>query len=811
MNSRGREVIMGDIRYGLRMLAKHPGFTFIAALTLALGIGATTAIFSIVNAVVIRPLPYPESEKLVVVGWQLREGIAPMVTVTNNQYAFWKENSTSFVEAAAYTDVARGVNISGGDQPLRVRGLRASDGLFRVLGVSLPRGRSFTADEDSPDGPSVVIFSDGLWRGYFGADPAIIGKAVEVNGKSHTVVGVLPADFQFESPIDLVVPMQIKLNPKDQGHNTTMVARLKPGTGIESAQAEVDRYLPAFREAVPGHIGPNEMGARLIAYRDYIVGDVSSTLMLLFGAVGLVLLIACVNVANLLLARASSRNAEMAIRTALGAGRFRLVRQMLTESLLLAVVGGGAGVLVALWGVPALMSINPGNLPRTGEINVDYQAVIFALAVSFITSALFGILPALRAARLDINETLKASSNRSGTGRLDKRLRGLLVVSEVALAVVLLVGAALLIKSFSQLRAVEVGFNPENLTTMQVSLTSDTYKTTDRAWAFQQQVLERISAHPGVVSAATSVSQPLQRGLNTYIDVVVGGEERGRSVECRPISPTYFSTIGMKVLHGRAFNDADGAGSTPVIILNETLARLLWRDQVPMGEQVRVGGKSWQVVGISSDINDQGLDQKVAPTIYMPMAQVADSLNAAMNRWFLTTWLVRTSGPVDLAAMLRNAVREVDPQIPVATIQQLTDVMSRSISSRRFTMTLMGIFAALALALTVIGIYGVLSYHVSQRTHEIGIRMALGAEARDVLKLVVGHALALAAVGVLIGLVGAYALSGLMKSMVFNVSVTDPAAFIAIPIVVIAAALFASYIPARRAMKVDPMVALRYE
>jgi putative ABC transport system permease protein len=803
--------LLQDLRYGARMLAKHPGFTFIAVLTLALGIGATTAIFSIVNAVVFRSLPYPEPERLVLVGWQLREGRDPMVSVTNNQYAFWKEHSASFTEAAAYTDVARGVNISGGDQPIRVRGLRASDGLFRVLGVTLAMGRSFTAEEDRPEGASVVILSDGLWRGYFGADPAIVGKPVDVNGKSHTVVGVLPADFQFEAAVDLVVPMQIKLNPKDQGHNTVMVARLKPGVSLESAQAEADQFLSAFREAVPNHIGPNEMGVRLMPYRDYIVGDISGTMMLLFGAVGLVLLIACVNVANLLLARASSRNAEMAIRRAMGAGRFRLVRQMLTESLLLAIVGGIAGVLIALWGVPALMALNPGNLPRRGEIGVDYQAIIFALGVSFITSAFFGVVPALRAARLDINETLKASANRAGTGRLDKRLRGLLVISEVALAVILLVGAALLIKSFVRLRAVDIGFDTENLTTMQASLTSDDYKTTARSWAFQQQVLERITAQPGVVSAATSVSQPLQRGLNSYINVRVQGEEKGRSVENRPISPAYFSTLGMKALHGRFFNDADSAGSAPVIILNETLARIFWQDSVPLGEQINVDGKTRQVVGIVGDINDQGLDQKVAPTIYVPMSQVTDNLNAAMNRWFLTTWIVRTSGPIDLTAALRNAVREVDPQTPVANIRQMSDVMSGSISSRRFMMILMGIFAALALALTVIGIYGVLSYHVTQRRQEIGIRMALGASSTDVLKLIVGHGMTLVLIGVAIGLVGAYALGGLMKSLMFGVSVTDTATFVAISILLTCAAFVASYIPARRATKVDPMIALRYE
>jgi predicted permease len=791
------------------MLVKRPGFTVVAVLTLALGIGANTAIFSVVNAVLFRPMPFPQPERLVQCYWQWPR--YNNETVTGTQYAFWREQSRAFEEAAGYDGTSSGFNLAGGAEPLRVRGMRVSEGFFRVLGVYPALGRGFSPEEDRPDGPRVAIISDGLWRGYLGADPKVIGSQVELNGGSCAIVGVLPPEFQFGPAPDLLVPLQLKPNPKDQGHNTNMIARLKPGVTINQAQAEMDQLLPGFRAEFPNHIGEAERGIKLIPYQEHVIGNVSWVLFLLFGAVGMVLLIACANVANLLLARSVARGGEMAIRVALGAGRRRLIRQLMTENMLLALTGGAAGLFVAMWSLPALLAMSPQGLPRLGEVGMDLHAVLFAIFVSVVTSLLFGIAPAFRATRIDINESLKASSGRQGGGRLDSRMRGLLVVSQMALAVVLLIGAGLLIKSFVKLRDVELGFDPNNLTTMQVSLTSDRYDGAVAVWDFQRQLLERVSALPGVRSAATVPSLPMERGLNYYINIEGRQEPVGRSVEMRAISPDYFRTLGIALGRGRVFTEADARDTFPVVIINEALARLFWSDRDPIGEQISFGGMKPQIVGVVSDIKEKGLDRPVDPTIYVPAPQMPDGLTRSMNRWFLTSWIIRTDGMIDLSAALRNAIREVDPQMPVARIRPMIEVVSGSISSQHFMMMLMGSFAGLALVLTSLGIYGVLSYQVSQRTQEIGIRMALGAQGSDVLKLIIGQGLKLTLTGITIGLIASYFLTRVMESQLYGVSATDPFTFVIISILLTGVALVACFVPARRATKVDPMIALRYE
>jgi putative ABC transport system permease protein len=799
--------LLQDLRYALRMLMKRPGFTFIAVLTLALGIGANTAIFSVVNAVLLRPLPYPQPERLVQCYWQWARH--DNITVTATQYAFWREQSHSFEEAAGFDTTS--FNLAGGTEPLRVRGARVSEGFFRVLGVYTGLGRGFSPEEDQPDGPRVAIISDGLWRRYFGADPKVIGAPVELNGGSCTIIGILPPDFQFESDPDLLVPLRLKPDPKDGGHNTSMIARLKTGVTTEQAQADMDQLLPAFRAEFPKHIGETERGIKLVSYHKHLIGDVSKLLVPLFGAVAFVLLIACANVANLLLARSIARNGEMAIRVAMGAGRGRLIRQLMTENVLLALAGGLAGLFVAMWSLPALLALSPEGLPRLGEIGLDRQAVLFAILASVATSLLFGLAPALRATRIDINKSLKASSGRQGGGRVESRMRGVLVVSEVALAVVLLIGAALLIKSFVKLRGVELGFDPNNLMTVQVSLTSDRYQSNAEVWNFQRQVLERISQLPGVRSVTTVPSLPLERGLNSYVTVEGRAEPKGRSVELRAISPEYFRTLGIALKRGRVFTEADSQDSFRVVIINESLARLFWPDSDPLGEQVSMHGLKWQVVGVASNIKEMGLDQPIAPTLYAPAPQMPDGLTKAMNRWFLTSWIARTDGPVDLSAALRDAVRGTDPQMPVARIRPLTDVISSSTSSENFLMLLMGGFAVLALVLTTVGIYGVLSYQVSQRTKEIGIRQALGARSSDVVRLILRQGLGPALAGVAIGLIASFFLSRILESLLFGTSATDPFTFATIPLLLIAVAIAACAVPARRATKIDPGVALRYE
>jgi putative ABC transport system permease protein len=797
-----------DLRYGARMLAKRPGFTVIAVLTLALGIGANTAIFSVVNAVLLRPLPYPHPERLAQCYWQWPRGESEAVTAA--EYTFWKERSRTFEEAAGYSGTSSGFNLAGGAEPIRVRGVPVSESFLRVLGAGVALGRGFSPEEDRPDGPRVAVISDGLWRRYFGADPAVIGRQVQLNGGSCDIIGVLPRDFQFGTAVDLLVPLQLKVNPKDQGHNTNMIARLKPGVTITEAQAEMDQLLPEFRGEFPGHIGATERGIKLVSYQRHVVGDVSKVLLLLFGAVGFVLLIACANVANLLLARSVGRNGEMAIRVALGARRGRLIRQLMTENLVLALTGGLSGMIVAMWSLPALVAMSPQGLPRLGEVGMDRYAVLFAVLASVVTCLLFGIAPALRAARVDINEALKSSSGRQGTGWLDSRMRGLLIVGEVALAVVLLTGAALLIESFVKLRGVQIGFDPDNLTAMQLSLASDRYQSTAEVWSFEQQALEKISALPGVTSAATVPGLPMERGLNYFITIEGRAEKTGRSVECRAISPEYFRTLGIRMLRGRDFTPADARESAQVLVINESLARLYWPDGDPIGAQISLQGGR-QIVGVVSDIREKGLDSPAEPTVYVPAPQVPDGLTVAMNRWFLISWLVRTAGPVDLSAALRDIVRELDPQMPIANVRPMTEVIGASISSQHFVMLLMGSFAGLALILTAVGIYGVLSYHVSQRTHEIGIRMALGARTGDVLGLVLRQGMTLTLIGVAVGLAAAFALTRLMSSLLYGVSATDPLAFALTSLILTGVALGACFVPARRATKVDPMVALRYE
>jgi putative ABC transport system permease protein len=804
------ESLLKDLRYGARMLVKHPAFTVVAVLTLALGIGANTAIFSVVNAVLLRPLPYAEPDRLVNVGWHWGRGVGD--TVSGAVYDFWKTNSLSFEESAGFAATNSGFNLSGGDEPERVRGLRVSEGFFRVLKVNPARGRGFLPEEDRPGEPLVAVISDGLWRGYFGGDPAAVGRQVQVNGQGCTIVGVLPAGFQFEVPADVFLPMQLRVNPKDQGRNTNMIARLKPGVSIEQAQADMDRILGEFRGAYPGHAVSNERGVLLVPYHEHVVGDAGRVLLLLLGSAALVLVIACANVANLLLARSSSRAGEIAVRLALGAGRLRLIRQLMTENFLLALTGAAVGLLLAVWAMPMLLALSPEGLPRSGEIELDAQALLFALLLSLLTSLVFGIAPAVQATRLDLNQSLKAASGRSGASRLSVRGRGLLMVSEVALSLVLLIGAALLIKSFMNLRAVELGFDPENLTTMQLSLNTTKYQDSPQVWGLQQRVLDRISALPGVTSAATVPGLPMERGLNYFIaaDDQQPGQS-GVSVELRAISPGYFRTLGVALRRGRDFTAADNHAGLPVVVVNEELARRFWEDDDPLAHHVTFNDRKWQVVGVAANIKEMGLDLPVRPTAYVPVAQMPEGLTRASNRWFLTSWIVRTAGPADLSAALRGIVREVDPDLPVANIRPMTQVVSGSIAHQRFVMTLMGIFAGLALLLTAVGLYGVLSYQVSQRTQEIGIRMALGAQAGSVIRLVVGQGMMLTLGGVGLGLAAAFVLTRLMSSLLFGVSATDPVMFSLISLLLVTVALAACAIPARRATRVDPIVALRYE
>jgi predicted permease len=803
------EAIIQDIRYGARMLVKHRAFTFIAVLTLALGIGANTTIFSVVNAVLLRPLPYPEPERLVQVVWLLADGSGESLSTA--VAAFWKEHTRSFEDAAGYAPTNSGFNLAGGAEPRRARGLRVSEGFLRVLGVNPQLGRGFTQEEDRPNGPCATVISDGLWQGYFGGDASTVGRQVELNGRSCTVVGVLPAGFQFEEPVDLLLPLQLVVYPNDQGRNTSMIARIKRDTSREAAQAEATALFPEFKRAYPGHAQERDRGVRLDPYQQAVVGDTGRVLYLLSGAVAFVLLIACANVANLLLARGTRRRGEIAVRLALGASRGRLVRQLLTESLLLSLVAGIVGLCLAMWFVPFVTAISPDGLPRLAEVRLDAQAVLFALAASALTSLLFGVSPALQATRVNLSGALKEAAGKGETTGAGGRMRSLLVISEVALSLVLLVGAGLLIKSFLRLQAVQLGFDPDNLTTMQASLNSTKYRTTAQVWELQQRVTERLRALPGVESVATVSSLPLERGLNNFLSLDGPEARNGASVESRGVNPDYFRTLGISLRNGRGLSDEDRQNAPAVVVVNEALVRRLFPERDPLGAQIYIDKSYRQIVGVVADIREKGANLAPPPTVYVPASQVSDGMSVATARWFLTSWIVRTSAPVDLSAGLRDALREADPQLPVAKIRPMTEVVSASFTHQRFIATLMGAFAALALALTAVGLYGLLSYQVSQRTHEIGLRMALGAQARDVLRMIIRQGMTLVLIGVAVGLACAFALSRIMSNLMFDITATDPATYAFIALLLTAVSLLACYIPARRATRVDPMIALRYD
>jgi len=804
------ETIWQDIRFGFRMLAKNRGATVVAILTLALGIGANTAIFSVVNAVLFRPLPYKEPDRLVLCHWQWNKGETP--AVTNTQYVFWTENSRSFESTAAFVGTTGSFNLAGAAEPLRVSGWRGSANFLPILGVQPLMGRNFTKEEDTRGGPRALIITHRLWRSYYGGDPDILKKIAILDDLDYPIVGVLTPSFHFEGEGDLIVPMRLEADPRDQGHNTDMLARLAPSVSLKQAQAEMDQLLPRFREAFPSHIGPTERGIRLGLYETYLVGETQTTLLMLLGAVGFVLLIACANVANLMLARASGRAGELAIRAALGASRWRLVRQLMMENVALAFAGGALGYLIALWVLPLLLAVTPEGLPRLGEVQLNAQTAAFAFLASLVTSVLFGAAPALRATKVDLNNALKTTSGKLSAGRATLNARSALIVAEVALALILLVGAGLFQRSFAALNSVALGFDPENLTTLQLSLSSQRYRTTAASWTFQQQLIERIRALPGVVSVAAVPGLPLVRGLNNFVTIPGGEKPVGRSVEMRAITPDYFRTLGIQVLRGRSISDAGAQPGAHEIFINERFAKIFWDENDPVGQPVNLGGKEpWLVAGVVSNIREAGLAYEPLPTFYIHAAQVDDGLTRATNRWFLNSFLIRTSGPMDMNSSLRSAVHELDSQLPIAKIRPMTEVMAASISTERFLLMLMSIFAGLALTLTCVGIFSVLSYQVTQRTQEIGIRMALGARRSDVVGMVMRHGLLLVGLGLVIGIAGAVAASRVLKDLLFSVKPTDAPTYAAVAVLLLCVTALACWIPARHATRVDPMVALRYE
>ena len=807
------EEVWQDLGYGARLLLNSPGFTAVAVVTLALGIGANSAIFSVINALLLRQLLYRDPGKLVQV-WEtdVKRG-DNAVSASYPNFADWRDQNHVFEQIAAYS--GGGFILTGTADPERIQGAIVSPSFFPMLGIKPMVGRVFLPEEDHPNKVFSAVISERLWRRRFNSDPHIIGKTVGIGDKSFTVIGVvagvtdlieLPNDTELWIPISFGIALNTR-----RGHYLNVMARLKPGVTREQAQANMDSIAGALAAQYPD--ANKDHGLRLVPLQEQIVGDFKLALMVLLGAVAIVLLIASANVANMLLARAGGRRKEIAIRIALGAGRFRLIRQLITESLLLSIFGGAIGLLLALYGVYLLVTFGPADLPRAKEIAVDGSVLGFTFAVSLLTGVIFGLAPALQASRPDLNETLK-DSGRSATGAAGhRRVRSLLVVSEIALSLVLLVGAGLLMRSFLKLRAVDPGFNPQNSLVGRISLSESKYETEASVIAFYDQFLDKIKSLPGVQSAAIRSYIPIAANEG-YANSSIRIEGRLVDPANQPhafynrISPDLFHTMGIPIQRGRLFDKQDVKTAQNVIIINETLARRDFPGEDPIGKRItrkdNPKEEDWAtVVGIVKDTKPRALDGDPVAEMYVPFAQQPASSMAFIIR--------TTSKPEGIIAAVRQTAQSLGKDQPVYDIRTLESVMSEAVAKPSFRMFLLGVFAVVALILAMVGIYGVMSYSVEQRTHEIGIRMALGARAPDVLKLVIGHGMALAFAGVGIGLVASFALTRVMSQLMFGVTPTDPLTFAAIALLLTSVALLACYIPARRATKVDPLRALRRE
>jgi putative ABC transport system permease protein len=854
IEERGREVwqwpsvesFIADVRYALRMLRKNPGFTVVAVLTLALGIGANTAIFSVVNAVVLRPLPYSHSDRLV---W-IAESIPALKSeaATGGDYVDWKDQNHTLDRIAAYDTVYRGslsegaggagsadFNLTGHGTPARVHGAFVSASFFATMGLEPQLGRAFTENEDQPSGPHVVLLTHSFWQQDFGSDAHVLGQTVNLDATPYTVIGVMPASFRFPGDSDAQILLPLALNQASERlriaqRHVRIIGRLKPGVSLAAARADLDEIRKRAQPSggpmqaeggrgrgrrratpAPGPDGPPPSSElKVVPLAEHLAGNLRPAMLTLLGAVGLVLLIACANVANLMLTRASSRTREVAVRAVLGAGRWRLVRQLLVESVTLAVAGGMAGLLLAACGVDVIARLIPagagGGILAVAAPKVDGNVLLFALAASIFTGILFGLAPAVTVTRSDLAEGLKEGAQVASPGGRRGWLRGALAVSELSLALVLLIGAGLLIKSFYRLLQVNPGFAPERVLTMDLSLTDTRYPSRQQKSEFFSQVLGRVESLPGVRSAALADSLPLSpyQGFlmmspNQLLPRAALSSSTTVMVSRLEVSPGYFSTLRIPVLQGRTFTDHDDERAPKVAVVNAAVARQFWPAEDPIGKQLA----NLTVVGVVGNARHEGLSQETEAEFYVPYLQSpANSMQLA----------VRTAAdPDSMVSAVRAGIGDVDPDQPLYHVSTLQEVLSESLAPRRFNMLLLGIFAGIALALATVGIYGVMAFSVTERTHEIGIRMALGAERGNVLRLIVRQGLRLTLLGVILGIAGAWALTSFLASFLFGIAPRDPATFALVSVALVAVSILACYIPARRATRMDPMVALRYE
>ena len=819
------DTVFADLRYAMRALLKNKAFTAIALAALALGIGANAAIFTVVNTVLLQPLPYVQPDRIMKLGRQFATGIGYSNSIP--KYFAWRQNQV-FEAMSIYDFGALAMNLGSGDPPQPVKAVHVSGEYFKVFGVSPLMGRTFNDSEDVPKGPAVAVIGYDLWQ-RLGAAHDILGRTIMLNAAPYVVVGILPAGFQPDPEADLWLSMQADPHSANQGHYLNIAGRLKPGVSVPSAQAQMKVVGEQFRKANPKWMDDKESVA-VVPMREATTGDVRTALLVLLGAVAMVLLIACANVANLLLSRAAGRQRELAIRAAMGASRGRVIRQLLTESVLLAGCGGLLGYALGIAGVRGLLLLTPGNIPRLTALDgahvtvpvLDWRVALFTIAVSVLTGIVFGLFPALHTSKPNLSTALKEASGRSGTGLRHNRIRSVLVISEVALALVLLVGATLLIRTFVGLRSVNPGFDAHNVLTLQTSLAGGAYGTTAKVNNLSTQVVRRIESLPGVEAAASTIMLPVEGGIDLPFTIAgkppAQGDYNGDE-QWRFASPHYFRTFKIPLLRGRVFTEADSGNSARVVIINDVMARKYWGKEDPIGQVITIGkglGPQFEdpprlIVGIVGNVRESGLANQDS-VMYIPQGQVPEGLTALANNVIPLSWAIRTAAePMSMRASVERELHAVDGLMPVSRERSMEQAISDAVSRQSFNMILLSIFAGIALVLAAIGIYGLMSYSVHQRTQEIGIRMALGASRGNMLNLVLRQGMLLAGTGLVLGLALAFGATRVLGSLLFSVKASDPQTFGAVAGILAMVALLAAYIPARRATGIDPAISLRYE
>jgi putative ABC transport system permease protein len=819
------EDLRRDLRFAARVLAKTPGFTAIVIGVLAVGIAVNTAVFSVIDTVLLQPLTYPDPQALVELKNISPQGSFPGANIP--KFNLWRQQTSIFQQVAAYDFGGAGLNITDSDHPQQVECVHVSADYFAMFGAPVAAGRTFTAAEDSPHGGHVTVLSYSLWKSRYAANPNVVGSTIQLEGQPYLIVGIVGRGFVTDTPVDLWLPFQFDLNSQDMAHYFTVSARLRPGVTAPQANAQLRLAADQYRHLYGESSLPPDAGFGVTSLQESEIGDMRSSLLVLLGAVGFVLLIACANVANLLLARAAARKREFATRAALGAGRGQIIRQLLIESLMLSFSGGLIGLILGFIGVRVLLRINPGNIPRIGEdgsaVALDWNILLFTLGISVLTGIIFGLAPAISASRLDLVTALNDNGSRSGVGVHSSKLRSILVISEMALTVVLVIGAALLIRTFLKLQSVDPGFATHNVISMAMSVSGDRFQKTAPVAQVVRDGTDRLLAIPGVVDAGVTNCLPMAGGFGMSFDVV--GRPKGNSPSTggagfSSISWSYFNALKIPLLRGRGFTRQDDAGRPGVAIINQTMARQYWPQGDPLKDQILIGAGAGpafaegprQVIGIVGDTHDGGPNREPFPIMYIPLAQMPDLETALNSRVAPLWWIVRSQvDPRTLVRPMTAALRAASDGLPVAHIRSMDEVEARNIARQRFNMLLLTIFGAAGLIMAAIGVFGVMSFSVEQRKHELGIRMALGAQASNLRNMVIRQGMVLTLIGVVIGCGGALWLTRFLANFLFEVKPLDPVAFLVTPLLLGAVALFAVWLPARRATRVDPIAALRIE